>query len=65
MYIYDTMDGFNIIVEGISNNLIKSRTDLPGSQSKISPIRVDKYGDEYFKREGKKVYISQLEQYFE
>lgn len=64
MYIYDTGSGFEIIVEDITEQVVKSRTSLNGSRSKLSLLRCNKYGEAYFNREGVKVYLKDLGEEF-
>ena len=64
MYIYDTGLGFEIIVEDITEQVVKSRTSLNGSRSKLSLLRYNKYGEAYFNREGIKVYLKDLGEEF-
>ena len=60
MWIHDTNRGFHIIVEDITDQIVKSSTDLPNSQSKLSLIRYNKHGRAYFNRENTRVYLDEL-----
>lgn len=61
MYVYED-NGQSIIVKDICSNLIESYINQIGAGKRISKLRQDSYGDEYFNRAGKRVYLSQLEE---
>lgn len=60
MYIYDTGQGFNIIVDYIDDLIVRSHCDLQPNHHKISRIRWNNLGEAYFNRFGLKVYIADL-----
>lgn len=60
MYIYDTGQGFNIIVDYISDVLVRSHCDLQPNHHKVSLIRWNKDGEAYFQRFGLRIYLKDL-----
>lgn len=60
MYIYDTGEGYNIIVEELTDIYAKSHLDIEPEKSKVSILRWDGNEEPYFNRCGNKVYLKDL-----
>lgn len=60
MYIIDTFKGYHIIIEDITDTVVKAKTDLPNSRSKLSLIRYTKSGRPYFVKEKIRVYLDTI-----
>ena len=60
LYIVDTFKGFHVIIEDITDTVVKARTDLPDSRSKLSIIRYTNSGRPYFIKEKTRIYLDNL-----